>query len=69
MQAMAEGFGLERVVGLDISKGDARRGRQRVNDPRITFTVYDGFPFRDGSFHRLLHPAIQHVEKRRVSPS
>src|SRR6478735_5493646 len=30
MQAMVEGFGLERVVGLDISKAIARRGRQRV---------------------------------------
>jgi SAM-dependent methyltransferase len=66
MQAMAEGFDLERVVGLDISKAIARRGRQRVNDPRITFTVYDGFrfPFRDDSFSTVYSTsAIHHVEK------
>lgn len=66
MQAMAEGFGLERVVGLDISRAIATQGRRRVKDPRVAFTVYDGFrfPFRDDTFPTVYSTsAIHHVEK------
>lgn len=54
------------VTGLDISEAIARRARERVSDPRATFTVYDGrhLPFPDAAFDVIYSCAtIQHIEK------
>jgi len=66
MQAMLERFDLARIVGLDISQNMTEKARERWQDPRASYALYDGLSIDlpDDSFDNIYSVAcIQHIEK------
>jgi ubiquinone/menaquinone biosynthesis C-methylase UbiE len=66
MQAMLERFDLASIVGLDVSRNMTEKAQQRWQDPRASYTLYDGrsIGLPDNSFDNIYSVAcIQHIEK------
>jgi ectoine hydroxylase-related dioxygenase (phytanoyl-CoA dioxygenase family)/SAM-dependent methyltransferase len=71
MQAAAEKYGPQRMIGLDVApsmigKAKARLLRDGVTDPRLEFMLYDGvtIPLPDNSVDYLYSvAALQHIPK------
>jgi len=74
MQAALAQLAPRRVIGLDVApsmleKAKARLRRDAVDDPRLSFLLYDGVsvPLRDGSVDYVYSvAALQHVPKAYV---
>lgn len=66
MQSMLENFPIQKIVGLDISDNMISKAKERWQDMRAEFILYDGLklPIPDNTFDTVYSvEAIQHIEK------